>query len=389
MDLIELNEAFAAQVLAVLREWELPDGLERVNVNGSGISLGHPIGATGGRILATLLRELRPPRRPLRPGDDVHRRRPGAGGDLRERARRAMSSGAGGRARPCARWSRRWRRSSAAPVGRASDEAAEWIAERLRAAGCAAAVEAEDFLDGYARLISALAAASALAGRGRAGRAAGPAGWPGWPPAPRPRRSPTTSPTARGCSAAPRPGRRPTWNVVATAATARRRGRSSCSPTTTPRPPARIFDDRRPGAGWASASPGVHRADRHLAAAVVAGARRAGAGRARRRHAAAGGCWPPGVAGSARRRGRASTDIARSPVVPGANDNLTAVAVLVALAERLRAEPVDGAARAAGLLRRRGGHPGRDLRLRRAPLPGAGPRADLVPQPRDGRLARS
>jgi acetyl-CoA C-acetyltransferase len=58
MDLIELNEAFAAQALAVLREWNLPDELERVNVNGSGISLGHPIGATGGRILATLLREL-------------------------------------------------------------------------------------------------------------------------------------------------------------------------------------------------------------------------------------------------------------------------------------------------------------------------------------------
>jgi acetyl-CoA C-acetyltransferase len=59
MDLIELNEAFAAQALAVLREWELPDGLERVNVHGSGISLGHPVGATGGRILTTLLRELR------------------------------------------------------------------------------------------------------------------------------------------------------------------------------------------------------------------------------------------------------------------------------------------------------------------------------------------
>ena len=58
IDLIELNEAFAAQVLAVLREWQLPDGLERVNVNGSGISLGHPVGATGARILATLLREL-------------------------------------------------------------------------------------------------------------------------------------------------------------------------------------------------------------------------------------------------------------------------------------------------------------------------------------------
>jgi acetyl-CoA C-acetyltransferase len=58
LDLIELNEAFAAQALAVLREWELPDGLDRVNVNGSGISLGHPLGATGARILATMLREL-------------------------------------------------------------------------------------------------------------------------------------------------------------------------------------------------------------------------------------------------------------------------------------------------------------------------------------------
>jgi len=59
MDLIELNEAFAAQVLAVTREWGLAESdFERLNVNGSGISLGHPIGATGGRILATLLREM-------------------------------------------------------------------------------------------------------------------------------------------------------------------------------------------------------------------------------------------------------------------------------------------------------------------------------------------
>jgi len=57
MDLIELNEAFAAQVLAVTREWGLPD-FERLNVNGSGIALGHPVGATGARILATMLREL-------------------------------------------------------------------------------------------------------------------------------------------------------------------------------------------------------------------------------------------------------------------------------------------------------------------------------------------
>jgi acetyl-CoA C-acetyltransferase len=58
VDLVELNEAFAAQVLAVLREWDWNDP-ERLNVNGSGISLGHPIAATGVRILTTLLHELK------------------------------------------------------------------------------------------------------------------------------------------------------------------------------------------------------------------------------------------------------------------------------------------------------------------------------------------
>lgn len=59
VDLIELNEAFAAQVLAVAREWGLKDAdWDRVNVHGSGISLGHPVGATGARILATLAREM-------------------------------------------------------------------------------------------------------------------------------------------------------------------------------------------------------------------------------------------------------------------------------------------------------------------------------------------
>ena len=57
MDVIELNEAFAAQVLAVLREWKLPNH-DNLNVNGSGISLGHPIAATGARILTTLLNEM-------------------------------------------------------------------------------------------------------------------------------------------------------------------------------------------------------------------------------------------------------------------------------------------------------------------------------------------
>ncbi|KZS73458.1 acetyl-CoA acetyltransferase [Mycobacterium kansasii] len=59
IDLIELNEAFAAQALAVMREWNFGAAdRERTNVHGSGISLGHPVGATGGRMLATLAREL-------------------------------------------------------------------------------------------------------------------------------------------------------------------------------------------------------------------------------------------------------------------------------------------------------------------------------------------
>jgi acetyl-CoA C-acetyltransferase len=59
MDLIELNEAFAAQVLACTKSWDFTQSdYDRLNVNGSGISLGHPVGATGVRILATMLREL-------------------------------------------------------------------------------------------------------------------------------------------------------------------------------------------------------------------------------------------------------------------------------------------------------------------------------------------
>jgi acetyl-CoA acyltransferase len=57
IDRIELNEAFAAQVLAVTRQLDLPE--DRTNVNGGAIALGHPLGATGARLVGTLLRELR------------------------------------------------------------------------------------------------------------------------------------------------------------------------------------------------------------------------------------------------------------------------------------------------------------------------------------------
>lgn len=58
IDVLELNEAFAAQVLACLREWKVDAADERLNPNGSGISLGHPVGATGARILATMAYEM-------------------------------------------------------------------------------------------------------------------------------------------------------------------------------------------------------------------------------------------------------------------------------------------------------------------------------------------
>jgi acetyl-CoA C-acetyltransferase len=60
MDLIEIQEAFAAQVLADLKQMGVgPDDYDRVNVNGSGISLGHPIACTGTRVLVTLLHEMK------------------------------------------------------------------------------------------------------------------------------------------------------------------------------------------------------------------------------------------------------------------------------------------------------------------------------------------
>jgi acetyl-CoA acyltransferase len=57
--LVELNEAFAAQSLAVLYEWRMDPEDERLNPNGGAISLGHPLGCSGARILTTLVHEMR------------------------------------------------------------------------------------------------------------------------------------------------------------------------------------------------------------------------------------------------------------------------------------------------------------------------------------------
>jgi acetyl-CoA acetyltransferase len=59
IDLVELNEAFAAQALAVLRELGLPDDAEHVNPNGGAIALGHPLGMSGARLATTAMYELK------------------------------------------------------------------------------------------------------------------------------------------------------------------------------------------------------------------------------------------------------------------------------------------------------------------------------------------
>ena len=84
IDVIELNEAFAAQGLAVLRLLGLQDDDPRVNPNGGAIALGHPLGASGARLATTAVNQLHRTRRPLCPVHDVHRRGAGHRGDSRK-----------------------------------------------------------------------------------------------------------------------------------------------------------------------------------------------------------------------------------------------------------------------------------------------------------------
>ena len=81
IDRVEVNEAFAAQYLAV--EKELGLNRDKTNVNGGAIALGHPLGATGTRLVITMLNELRRNNLALWTGHGVHRRRPGNRHDRR------------------------------------------------------------------------------------------------------------------------------------------------------------------------------------------------------------------------------------------------------------------------------------------------------------------
>jgi hypothetical protein len=218
------------------------------------------------------------------------------------------------------------------------EEAARWIAERLQRAGARdSRIEEEQFLDGYAPLMRGLSGAAALTGiaalnrRLRKPAAAAAAA--------------ITAAIADDVSNGPRVARhaveqpKQTWNVVAEA------GDSNAERTLVviahhdAAPTGFIFDDRAQAA-WGELMPGIiERVDTSLplwwalmsAPTMVA----IGAMRGKR------GLVRAGIAGSALATA-VFADIARSPVVPGANDNLTAVALIVALAERLRDEPVEG-----------------------------------------------
>ncbi len=217
------------------------------------------------------------------------------------------------------------------------EQAARWIAGRLAQTGCPVEVDEERFYDGYARVIGTLSAASALSGVAalrRRTRKLGAAA-----------AALVTAAIADDVSNGPRVFRRataplhPTWNVIARAGDPEAERTLVVLAHHDAAPTGAIFDDQAQ-AWFGERFPGViERIDTSLPlwwalmsmpALIAAGALRDRPGMAR-----------VGLLGSL--VGTAVfADVARSPVCPGANDNLSAVAVLVALAEQLREHPVPG-----------------------------------------------
>ncbi len=224
------------------------------------------------------------------------------------------------------------------------EQAAGWIAERLRRAGCETEIEEEQFLDGYAGVMRALAATGAAAGlaalalpsrrhakprRRLAGAVAALA----------------TAAIAEDISNGPRLFRRATsrprttWNVVGRCGDVDAESTLVVLAHHDAALTGAIFDDRAL-AWFGDRFPGLlERKDTSLPLwwPVLGSTGLVALGSARDQP----GLIATGVAGSLV-CGAAFADVHRSPVVPGANDNLTAVAVLIALAEALRAEPIEG-----------------------------------------------
>jgi acetylornithine deacetylase/succinyl-diaminopimelate desuccinylase-like protein len=216
-------------------------------------------------------------------------------------------------------------------------QAAEWIAERLTAAGAPARVETETYLEGWAHLIaklSALGAAAGIAGLTKRGRKLGALGG-----------AAAAALIADDISNGFRPARRAlegeatTWNVVAETGDLDAERTIAIVAHHDAARTGLIFES--PAQPWlVDTFPGVvERIDTSVPQwwpVVGAPAMVALGAATRRRGLTAAGAAIGAVATAA------LADIARSRVVPGANDNLTAVAVIVALAEALREEPVKG-----------------------------------------------
>jgi Peptidase family M28 len=216
-------------------------------------------------------------------------------------------------------------------------EAARWLAERLAHAGCEVQIDEEQFYDGYAKPIGQLAAGSAIAGvaalRKRTSRLGGLAG------------AAVMAAIADDISNGPRLFRRSTskplttWNVVAQAGDPNAERTLVVLAHHDAAPTGAIFDPTFQA--WLGETfPGViERIDTSLPlwwAMLAAPALVAAGGLAGKR-----GLARTGV-GASLLAMAVFGDVARRPVCPGANDNLTAVGVLAAFAQRLREEPVDG-----------------------------------------------
>jgi hypothetical protein len=219
----------------------------------------------------------------------------------------------------------------------AEHETAAWLADRLTAGGAAAEVEEEEFRDGYARLLAALTALGVAAGGAALGRRTRRAGLLGGVLA--------AGLIADDVSNGLRPFRRAvaarktTWNVVAEAGDAAAERTLVVLAHHDAAPTGRIFD-QGVQRWFGETFPGiVERMDTSfplwwpVVGSPVLVALGAASGRR--------GLAATGLSGCALATA-AFLDIARSPVVPGANDNLSAVAAIVALAEALRERPVEG-----------------------------------------------
>jgi len=222
------------------------------------------------------------------------------------------------------------------PGSQGEAAAADWLSERLKQAGCEVEVEPAQFYDGYMEPIGRLTAAAALGGllaHRRGGRLLG-----GLTAAVAALLiADDVSNTWRVFRKTARP--LPTQNVVAIAGDRNAERTLVLLAHHDAAHTGRIFDDRFQNL-LELKFPGLfERLDTSVPLwwLVLAGPLAIALGAARKRKSLV----RVGIAGSALATA-AMVDIARSPIVPGANDNLTAVAVLVALAERLRAEPIDG-----------------------------------------------